>query len=284
MSESVDLPRREFLRRVVGTAMVGGAAIAGCSNQAELVANKSAAGRAGSPPPGGQPSPPGAAAVASPGVAPAVAGVGEHKLLQLPYPYGALALADPQGTGVKGISRQVVEWHHDKHHAGYVTALNAIERDIAGLPTIEAKANYSTFTELKRRETFNASGMYLHDIYWLNLTPGGYACDQSMGIYKRIVQDFGTWERWQEEFIGTGQTPNTGWAVLAIAPYDLKLHCFACSFHDLGGVWGSIPLIALDVWEHAYYYDYGPDRVKYINSFLRLLDWKSIDADYQRWS
>lgn len=263
--ESDNLGRREFMRRLTGAAAaVGAAGLAGCS--------LSSAADEGA----------GAAAAGDP-LLPPTRPVGQHTLLELPYPKDGLVLPDPQGTGIKGISAQVVEWHHDKHHAGYVKALNAIEQEIAALPKIEAAANYSDFTELKRRETFNASGMYLHEIYWLNMTPGGIAPSDDLPLLRKIVADFGSFDRWRAEFVGTAQTPNTGWAILALAPYDLRLHNFACSFHDLGGVWGTIPLIACDVWEHAYYYDYGPDRGKYLESFLRLLDWKVIDAAYRRW-
>lgn len=209
---------------------------------------------------------------------------GQHELTPLPYGKDQLQLNLPDHPKLKGISAQVVEWHHDKHHAGYVAALNSIEKQIAEMPEIEANANYSTFTELKRRETFNASGMYLHDIYWQCLTPGGSRPDPSLGVIQKIGLDFGSFERWQEEFIGTAKTPNTGWAILALAPYDRKLHNFACSFHDLGGVWGAVPLIACDVWEHAYYYDYGPERGDYIDSFLHLLNWPQIDRWFRFWA
>lgn len=214
----------------------------------------------------------------------ASAGPGTHALMPLPYANDRLTLELADRPEVKGISAQVVEWHHDKHHAGYVAALNEIEQQIAAMTAIESNANYSTFTELKRRETFNASGMHLHDIYWRNLTPGGAKPAPELGVVAKLVNDFGSVERWEEEFIGTAKTPNTGWAILALAPYDGKLHNFACSFHDLGGVWGAIPLIACDVWEHAYYYDYGPDRGSYISSFLALLDWPAIDQSFQAWA
>lgn len=268
MSETPpDVARREFLFRTLVGGAAGAALLGGCA---------SGVSRSGESPA------PGSEAVTDPLFAELKPG--EHTLLELPYPKDGLVLPDPDKTGVKGISAQVVTWHHDKHHAGYVKALNEIEKSIAGMQTIEAKANYSPFTELKRRETFNASGMYLHDVYWLNLTPGGQTITEDLPIHRKLVHDFGSYERWCDEFIGTAKTPNAGWAILALTPFDLRLHNYACSFHDLGGVWGAMPLIALDVWEHAYYYDYGPDRGKYIESFLKLLDWEAVNARYERWA
>jgi Fe-Mn family superoxide dismutase len=191
-----------------------------------------------------------------------------------------LVLKDPANPKLKGISAQVVEWHHDKHQAGYVKALNQIETEVAGLKTIEASPNYSEFAEIKRRETFNASGMVLHDLYWTSMAPGGAPAPAGSELVARLTADFGSFERWQEEFVATANTPNSGWAILALAPYDRKLHNFACAFHELGAVWGALPIAALDVWEHAYYYDYGPDRASYIASWLRLVNWPALEGRF----
>jgi Fe-Mn family superoxide dismutase len=264
---SEDLERREFLRRAgFGAAALGAMALAGCGQEAE---EEGAAGSTGSPAPR-------TVWWLAPTIAP-----GEHKLMDLPYDYDALELPEQEGSKARGISKQVVTWHHDKHHAGYVKALNTIELDIAAMKTIEVNANYSPYAELKRRETFNACGMYLHDIYWSNMCKGGQNVDSTLPVLQKIVHDFGSTERWREEFVATAQTPNAGWAVLAWTPYDKRLHNFACQLHDLGGVWGSVPLICLDVWEHAYYYDYGPDRASYIESFMQLLNWPAVDRSFQ---
>ncbi|MCC7492485.1 MAG: superoxide dismutase [Fimbriimonadaceae bacterium] len=267
MSETFE--RRRFLRQAGYGLAAGSLALTGCGKPLEPGAGQSEA-----------PAAPAAAAWWTRPSAPA----GQHVLSALPYTPEQLTLQDAQNPALKGISAQVVTWHHDKHHAGYVKALNEIESELAKLQTIQASANYSQYTELKRRETFNASGMYLHDIYWQNLTPGGAALSQGGDLYKKIVVDFGSFDAWRADFIGTGLTPNTGWAILALSPYDKKLHNYACSFHELGGVWGAVPLVAMDVWEHAYYYDYGPDRPSYIESFLRLLNWPAADAAFGRWA
>lgn len=266
MNDSME--RRRFLRGATLGAAAGALSLAGCGRPLDQSERPEEAG----------------AEAAAPWWAEQSTPAGQHTLMELPYAKDKLVLTDPDNPKLRGISAQVVEWHHDKHHAGYVKSLNEIETSLAGMQSIDANANYSPFTELKRRETFNASGMYLHEIYWQNMTPGGSQLNEGMSIHRKLELDFGSLDRWQEEFVGTAKTPNTGWAILALAPYDGKLHNYACSFHDLGGVWGAIPLIALDVWEHAYYYDYGPDRGSYIDSFLRLLNWPWVDQQFQTWA
>ncbi|MBI5833113.1 MAG: superoxide dismutase [Armatimonadetes bacterium] len=204
-------------------------------------------------------------------------GPGQHALKPLPYATDALVLPEAK---LRGISAQTVAWHHDRHQAGYVKALNGIELDVEQLSTIAPDSADETFGDLKRRETFNASGVVLHEIYWDRLTPGGAPRSADMNVVGKLAADFGSFERWREEFVGTAGTPSNGWAILALTPHDRRLHNYACSMHELGGVWGAAPLLALDVWEHAYYHDYGPDRAAYIESWFRLVNWPAVEAAF----
>ncbi len=265
MSEPVQ--RRRFLRQA-GLGALGWAGVGGCRRQEP--ASALAAGAARQPAGAGGP--------------PARVGPGEHRLMELPYGLDQLAIRDSASPAVTGLSARVVEWHYQKHHAGYVKALNEIEQELAAMASADARANYSPYSELKRREAFNASGMVLHDLYWQQLTPGGAPLTASMAVCQQLLRDFGSLERWRRDFVATAETPSTGWAILALAPYDRRLHNYACSLHDLGGVWGAVPLLALDVWEHAYYFDYGPDRASYIESFLRLVNWPLVSERFSRWA
>ena len=266
MDESLD--RRRFLRDAgVGAAIGAAAALTACGRAptAEELAKLTGTSKVSAAEPMGAPQ-----------------GPGQHTLPPLPYAKDALVINDPANPKIKGISAQVVTWHHDTHQAGYVKALNEIETDLAAIPKITAAPNYSQAGELKRRETFNASGMILHELYWLNLCAGGAPRADTMSVSAKLAADFGSLARWQEDFVATANTPNAGWAILALAPYDGKLHNYACQFHDMGGVWGTVPIVALDVWEHAYYFDYGPDRGSYVSSVLRLLNWPWIEERYAK--
>ncbi len=190
---------------------------------------------------------------------------GERKLKDLPYAYGAL----------KGLSEQLVKWHHGVHHAGYVKKLNEIEATLETADKTAANANYSAYGELKRRETFNASGVLLHELYWESLGGDG-KIDEGSGIAKKIIDDFGSFEKWQEDIVACAKA-STGWAILCLDPADDKLRNYLCDSHNQGAVWGATPLLALDVFEHAYYHDYGPDRAKYITAFLENVNWKAVD-------
>lgn len=194
---------------------------------------------------------------------------GEHKVKPLPYEYDAL----------KGISRQVNEWHHDKHYAGYVNKRNEIEKELAGADRSAAHANWSAFGELKRRETFNACGQILHEIYYDIM--GGDGSAPTGSLAEKIDRDFGSFDGWKTDFKAAGLTA-LGWVVLAYDPSTGRLHNLVGDTHNQGGCWGSTPLVPLDVFEHAYYHDVGPDRGTYIDNFLSNLDWRKIGSLYDR--
>lgn len=193
---------------------------------------------------------------------------GEHKIKPLPFAYGAL----------KGISEQVNKWHHDTHYAGYVNKRNEIEKKLEAVDKALANANFSEYGELKRRETFNASGQILHEIYWDNLGGDGKV-DENLAVVKKLVKSFGSIEKWKQDFIACSKA-SLGWTILCIDPSDGQTHNFLCDFHNNGAVWGAVPLVAIDVFEHAYYYDNGPDRAKYIEAYLNNLDWKKVNERF----
>jgi Fe-Mn family superoxide dismutase len=195
----------------------------------------------------------------------------EHKVKPLPIPY----------TGTKGISEQVNKWHHDTHYAGYVNKRNEIEQKLSAADRTKANANYSEYGELKRRESFNASGQILHEYYW-GMLGGDGVLDPSSALGKALVAEFGSVEKWKEDFVACSKA-SLGWAILVFDPSDGRLHNYLCDMHNNGAVWGSMVLLACDVFEHAYYHDYGPDRAKYIEAYLSNVDWKKVDGHFQKY-
>jgi len=194
---------------------------------------------------------------------------GQHELPPLPYAYDAL----------KGISEEVVRWHHDRHFGLYVKNRNAIEEKLAATPPGSAAFDAMTFAGLKRAETFNASGMILHGIYFDGLGGDGTA-DPKLPLVAAITGRFGSVDAWQAEMraIALGAT---GWALCCLDPSDGQLHNYLCDSHNEGAVWGTGVVMALDVFEHAYYHDYGPDRAAYLDAFFQNVHWARNDARYR---
>lgn len=167
-----------------------------------------------------------------------------------------------------GITKKMLD-EHFKLYQGYVKKSNEIQKKIKEADKSEANASYSLIGELKRQETFSVNGMKLHEVYFGHLGGDGVPKGE---LVKMIERDFGSLEAWKEDMIVTGLCAR-GWAILAYDYRDNRLHNYGADAHNIGAVWGAIPIIVLDVYEHAYFIDYGVNRKDYINSFFKNLDW-----------
>ncbi|RPH94866.1 MAG: superoxide dismutase [Calditrichaeota bacterium] len=176
------------------------------------------------------------------------------------------------------MSPETTDWHYNKHHKGYVVALNTIEKALETADRSKANGNYSEIGELKRRLTWNHSGALLHDLYWQVLGGDG---DPKKGaqVLQAIEKEWGSFDAWKEDFKATTISAKlSGWGLLVFdALYSRRLLNVLVDEHQYGAIWGGIPLIACDVFEHAYYHKDGPGRVDYINNFVNNLHWGRIN-------
>src|SRR3989344_3228263 len=176
-----------------------------------------------------------------------------------------------------GLSAKLLS-EHLKLYQGYVKKSNEIQEKIKAADKSEANASYSYISELKRQETFAVNGMKLHEAYFGHLGPSATGQEaEPIGVpggelARMIEKDFGSHDIWKEDMVATGLSAR-GWAVLAYDFKDNRLHNYGADAHNVGAVWGAIPLIVLDVYEHAYFMDYGVNRKDYISSFFKNLNW-----------
>jgi len=176
---------------------------------------------------------------------------------------------------LQGLSEKQLKEHHDVLYAGYVKKLGEIEEKLKTADKTAANATYSEFGELKREETFALNGVKLHEGYFDNLMPDGSAC--SGKIRELIERDFGSYEAWEEEFRAAG-IAGRGWVVLG---YDLdegRLRNVLCDAHNHGGVWNMLALFIMDIYEHAYFIDYGTGRKAYIDAFFKNINWEHVNG------
>lgn len=182
------------------------------------------------------------------------------------------------------ISPETADWHYNTHHKGYVTALNNIEKGLETADRAAANGNYSVVGELKRRFTWNHAGALLHDVYWEGMGGDG---DPAKGaaVVKAIEAEFGSLDAWKADFKATAISAKlSGWALLVYdALWSKRLLHVLVDEHAYGAIWGGIPLIACDVFEHAYYHKDGPARARYVDNFLTNLHWGRLNARYQKY-
>lgn len=180
-------------------------------------------------------------------------------------------------AGLEGISARQLSEHHDVLYAGYVKKLGEIEARLAAADLSEANATYSFFGELKREEVFARNAITLHEDYFECLGGDGKPPEKIRGLIER---DFGSFEKWDAGFRASGLAAR-GWVVLAYNWGDRKLHNYSLDIHT-HGAWGCMPMAVLDVYEHAYFLDYGTARKKYIDAFMRNLDFSAAERRTQR--
>ncbi|MFB6093699.1 MAG: superoxide dismutase [Halanaeroarchaeum sp.] len=191
----------------------------------------------------------------------------DYELPPLPYDYDAL---EPH------ISEQVLTWHHDTHHQGYVNGWNSAEETLA--ENREAGTTDGSASAI-RDVTHNGSGHILHTLFWNNMSPNGGG-EPEGDLRERIEEDFGSYEAWRDEFEAAAAAAG-GWALLVYDTHAERLRNLVVDKHDQGALWGSHPILALDVWEHSYYYDYGPDRGSFVDAFFEVVDWDDVADNYQ---
>ncbi len=188
------------------------------------------------------------------------------ELPPLPYDYDALEPA---------ISEQVLTWHHDTHHQGYVDGLAGAEETLA---ENRESGDFGSSAAAIGDVTHNGCGHYLHTLFWENMDPNGGG-EPDGALLERIEEDFGSYEGWKGEFEAAAGAAG-GWALLVYDPVAKQLRNVAVDKHDQGALWGSHPILACDVWEHSYYYDYGPDRGSFIEGFFDVVDWGTVAENY----
>lgn len=179
---------------------------------------------------------------------------------------------------LEGISAKTLAIHHDKLYAGYVKKINEIWEKLKSLREsnkAEGNATYSELRSAKSEETFAVNGVYLHEWYFDNLGGDGN-WENAPELTKALGEKWGSMEEAIRYMSECGMA-SRGWAVVAWDPKQSKLMQYNGDSHNQGGVWGCIPVIVLDVYEHAYFIDFGSDRKAYIEAFWKNFDWKSAE-------
>jgi Fe-Mn family superoxide dismutase len=110
------------------------------------------------------------------------------------------------------------------------------------------------------------------------MSPEGGGEPEGM-LRDRIEADFGSYEGWKAEFVEAAKWPASGWALLTYDPVAKQLRNLAVEKHNDGAFWGSHPVLALDVWEHSYYYQYGPDRGDFVDAFFEVVEWDTVASE-----
>ncbi|RYD04741.1 hypothetical protein N752_12505 [Desulforamulus aquiferis] len=143
---------------------------------------------------------------------------------------------------------------------------------------INANSTFSPIRALKLSETYALGGYKLHELYFANI--GGRGGGASGSIFEAIVRDFGSYEFWEKDFRATA-IASRGWVILGYDYNDKHLHNYGLDAHDSGTVIGFEPLLVVDVYEHAYFIDYGTNRFSYLDAIFGNIDWYVVNSRWE---
>jgi Fe-Mn family superoxide dismutase len=194
--------------------------------------------------------------------------IGGHKLPPLPYDYDAL---EPY------IDAETMRIHHDKLHRNYVEGLNKAEMMLA---KARSTGDFELVRHWERELAFNGAGHYLHTIFWQVMSPRGGGVPQGE-LAQQLIRDFGSFDAFKQQFSQAAEkVEGPGWAILVWSPRAQRTDILTAEKHQNLSQWDAIPLLVLDVWEHAYYLKYKSDRAKYIDAWWNVVNWPHVQDRY----
>ncbi len=177
--------------------------------------------------------------------------------------------------GMKGFSETLLN-NHLALYQGYVTNCNKLIDSLATMLK-EGKVGTPEYAELKRRMGFEFNGMRLHEYYFSNLG-GKQALDRSGRLAKKLTEEFDSYEDWERDFKATGMMRGIGWAILYQDNVSQRLFNQWINEHEIGHFAGGIPILIMDVFEHAFITDYGLKRDSYIEAFFKNINWSVVEG------
>ncbi|MFF8817749.1 MULTISPECIES: superoxide dismutase [Leucobacter] len=192
-----------------------------------------------------------------------------YSLPELPYDYAAL---EPH------ISGKIMQLHHDKHHQAYVTGANTALEQLA---EARESGNLAPVNKLEKDLAFNVGGHVNHTIFWNNMSPEGGGRPEGE-LASAIDEFFGDFEKFQAHFTATAMgVQGSGWAVLAWDTLGQRANIVQM-FDQQGNLpAGTVPLLMLDCWEHAYYLDYLNVRADYVKAFWNIANWQDVAKRFE---
>jgi Fe-Mn family superoxide dismutase len=186
-------------------------------------------------------------------------------------------------SGLTGISDKTLEMHF-KLYEGYVKATNDLHTRIGEI-LADGKVDQEempAYSELTRRLGFEYNGMVLHEYYFGNMKRRGGG-EPPRGTFRDAIdRSYPSFDIWKTDFTSVGKMRGVGWSIAYLDPHTGRVSNHWVELHETGNIAGYVPLLVMDVWEHAFLLDYKPtDRPKYIEAFISNVDWEAVERRCQ---
>ena len=172
--------------------------------------------------------------------------------------------------------------NHIELYKEYVKNFNETSAKLDTVDRSQAASNHSEYRSLKIDETFNMNAAYLHELYFANIGDSASKITMDSLSYMRLARDFGTFDDWQKDFIACGKSSRNGWVITYLNIYTQAYMNVAVDSHEINVPVGMIPVIVMDVWQHAYYRDYLKDVSTYLSAMMKQLRWNVIEERFKK--
>lgn len=194
----------------------------------------------------------------------------DYTLPDLPYAYNALEPFVDEAT---------MRLHHGKHHAAYVNGCNAARKK---LEEARQRGDFAPIRALSLALAFHCSGHMLHSLFWKSMCPKERSHEPVSGaFFEQVRKDFGSLEAFRRHFSEAAKAvEGSGWAILAYEPAGKQLFVLQVENHQKQSIQGCIPLLVLDVWEHAYYLKHQNNRGAYVDAWWNVCGWEGAEQRF----
>lgn len=195
----------------------------------------------------------------------------EYTLPPLPYGYDAL---EPH------LDAQTLKLHHDLHHKGYVDGANAAAK---ALEEARKSGDFKLVDHHSKKLAFHLSGHMMHSLFWVNMAPAGKGGMPSKELNAAIQSFFGDLDKMKAQMSAAAKTvEGSGWAMLGYLPFDQSLILTQVENHEKKTVVSTIPLLVVDVWEHAYYLKYQNKRADFVTAWWNVVNWDDVSKRFAK--
>ena len=168
--------------------------------------------------------------------------------------------------------------HYNTLYTGYVNNTNKV---LEKLSFARKNNDFENIKCLERELSFQGSGVILHELFFENIIPSNSTLPSGI-LLNQINKDFGGYDKFKKQFSEASRTVEaSGWCILAWVPRFKRLEILQCEKHQDLTLWGCVPILVLDMWEHSYFMQYKADRAKYIEAFWNIVNWNVVKRRFE---
>ncbi len=176
-------------------------------------------------------------------------------------------------------NKETLDIHYNKLYTGYISNTNIIEEKLVKERIL---GKFDNIKCLEKDLTFFGSGVILHEMFFLNMGPA-ISSRPSEILMKQINNDFGSYQKFVAQFVASSKVVEaSGWNLLVWVPRFKRLEILQCEKHQNLTLWGCVPILVLDMWEHSYFLQYKTDRALYIDSFFKIINWDIVSKRFDK--